>query len=61
MWEGHRVGRQKAYCHLERLTNLDKLPLTGGLAWSLIYSMCGLLLFGLVYSNFIRRQPQGHQ
>lgn len=29
--------------------------LTGGLAWSLIYSMCGLLLFGLVYSNFIRR------
>lgn len=29
--------------------------LTGGLAWSLIYSMCGLLLFGLVYSSFIRR------
>lgn len=29
--------------------------LTGGLAWGGIYSICGLLLFGLVYSNFIRR------
>ena len=29
--------------------------LGGGLAWSMIYSMCGLLLFGLIYSNFIRR------
>ncbi|NIS59645.1 MAG: cyclase family protein [Proteobacteria bacterium] len=25
-WEGHFVGVDKEYCHLERLTNLDKLP-----------------------------------
>lgn len=29
IWEGHRVGRQKAYCHIEKLTNLDQLPVTG--------------------------------
>lgn len=29
--------------------------LAGGLAWSMIYSMCGLLLFGLIYSNLVRR------
>lgn len=29
--------------------------LLGGLGWGAIYSMCGLLLFGLLYSNFIRR------
>lgn len=29
IWEGHRVGREKAYCHIEKLTNLDQLPLTG--------------------------------
>jgi kynurenine formamidase len=29
IWEGHRVGREKAYCHLEKLTNLHKLPDTG--------------------------------
>lgn len=29
IWEGHRVGREKAYCHMEKLTNLDQLPLTG--------------------------------
>ena len=29
IWEAHRVGRDKAYCHIEKLTNLDKLPLTG--------------------------------
>lgn len=28
--------------------------LFGGLAWSLIYSICGLTLFGLLYSKFIR-------
>lgn len=28
--------------------------LLGGLAWSLIYSICGLTLFGLLYSKFIR-------
>ena len=25
-WEAHYVGVEKEYCHLERLTNLDKLP-----------------------------------
>ena len=29
--------------------------LLGGLGWGGIYSGCGLLLFGLIYSNFIRR------
>ena len=29
IWEAHRVGREKAYCHIEKLANLDKLPLTG--------------------------------
>ena len=28
-WEGHLVGREKEYCHMEQLTNLDALPLTG--------------------------------
>ena len=29
IWEGHRVGKDKAYCHIEKLANLDQLPLTG--------------------------------
>ena len=29
IWEAHRVGREKAYCHIEKLTNLNELPLTG--------------------------------
>lgn len=29
IWEGHRAGREKAYCHIEKLTNLDKLPAVG--------------------------------
>ncbi|SMC57755.1 cyclase family protein [Papillibacter cinnamivorans] len=29
IWEGHRAGREKAYCHIEKLTNLDKIPVTG--------------------------------
>jgi len=29
IWEAHRVGRQKAYCHIEKLANLDKLPVSG--------------------------------
>lgn len=28
-WEGHLVGRDKEYCHMEQLTNLDALPYTG--------------------------------
>ena len=28
-WEAHLVGRDKEYCHMEQLTNLDALPLTG--------------------------------
>jgi kynurenine formamidase len=26
IWEGHRAGAIKAYCHLEKLTNLEVLP-----------------------------------
>lgn len=26
IWEGHRVGRDIGYCHLEKLANLDSLP-----------------------------------
>jgi len=26
IWEGHKAGRDIGYCHLEKLTNLDKLP-----------------------------------
>ena len=29
--------------------------LLGGLGWGVIYSVCGLLIFGLLYSNFVRR------
>ena len=29
IWEGHFSGIEKAYCHLEKLTNLDQLPATG--------------------------------
>ena len=29
--------------------------LMGGIAWGAIYAGCGLLLFGLMYANFIRR------
>ena len=28
-WEAHLVGREKEYCHMEQLTNLDALPCTG--------------------------------
>lgn len=26
LWEGHRAGMEKEYCHIEKLANLDKLP-----------------------------------
>jgi kynurenine formamidase len=29
LWEAHRVGREKAYCHMEKMSNLEQLPLTG--------------------------------
>lgn len=29
IWEAHRVSRNKAYCHIEKLANLDQLPLNG--------------------------------
>ncbi len=29
IWEGHFAGIEKGYCHIEKLTNLDKLPATG--------------------------------
>ena len=29
IWEGHFAGIEKAYCHIEKLTNLEKLPSHG--------------------------------
>lgn len=29
IWEGHFAGIEKCYCHIEKLTNLDKLPSHG--------------------------------
>jgi kynurenine formamidase len=29
IWEGHRAGMVRAYCHLEKLANLETLPATG--------------------------------
>ena len=29
IWEGHRAGMVRAYCHIEKLANLDQLPATG--------------------------------
>lgn len=29
IWEGHKAGREKEYCHLEKLHNLEVLPATG--------------------------------
>ena len=29
IWEGHKAGRHMAYCHLEKLHNLEVLPATG--------------------------------
>ncbi len=26
IWEGHKAGRERAYCQIEKLANLDKLP-----------------------------------
>jgi kynurenine formamidase len=29
IWEGHKAGRVRGYCHIEKLANLDQLPATG--------------------------------
>ncbi len=29
IWEAHRVSREKAYCHIEKLANLHLLPVSG--------------------------------
>jgi len=29
IWEGHRVGREIGYCHIEKLNNLEALPAKG--------------------------------
>lgn len=55
LWEGHRVGMQEEYCHIEKLANLDQLPrpfgfkvscfpvkVTGGSAgWARVVAMFG--------------------
>jgi len=30
IWEAHRVGMKKEYCHIEKLANLDRLPTAFG-------------------------------
>lgn len=30
LWPAHMVGREREYCHIEKLTNLDKLPIPFG-------------------------------
>ncbi|MEI8633424.1 hypothetical protein P4S72_18005 [Vibrio sp. PP-XX7] len=29
IWQGHRVGRDIGYCHMEKLNNLESLPDSG--------------------------------
>lgn len=29
IWEGHKAGREKSYCHIEKLHGLENLPSTG--------------------------------
>lgn len=29
IWEGHKAGRERAYCHMEKLCNLESLPSQG--------------------------------
>ena len=29
IWEGHKAGRERGYCQIEKLSNLDLLPATG--------------------------------
>ena len=29
IWEGHRAGMERTYCHIEKLANLEQLPPTG--------------------------------
>jgi kynurenine formamidase len=29
IWEGHKAGAEKAYCHMEKLANLEQLPTHG--------------------------------
>jgi kynurenine formamidase len=29
IWEGHKAGRERGYCHIEKLANLDQLPPAG--------------------------------
>jgi kynurenine formamidase len=29
-WESHYLGKEREYCHLERLANLDKIPIPYG-------------------------------
>lgn len=29
IWEGHRAGMVRGYCHMEKLANLEQLPATG--------------------------------
>jgi kynurenine formamidase len=41
IWEGHKVGRDIGYCHMEKLTNLDLLPASGFLVSCFPYKIKG--------------------
>ncbi|MBV8630362.1 MAG: cyclase family protein [Silvibacterium sp.] len=41
IWEGHKAGLEKAYCQLEKLANLDKLPTTGFTVSCFPFKICG--------------------
>jgi len=30
LWPAHNLGEEREYCHLERLANLDKIPVPHG-------------------------------
>jgi kynurenine formamidase len=41
IWEGHRAGMERAYCHLEKLANLDRLPATGFMVACFPFNIAG--------------------
>ena len=36
LWPGHFAGRQKEYCHIEAMGNLDKIPVDHGFTVSVL-------------------------
>ena len=36
LWEAHYLGKEREYCHAEKLINLDKIPVSFGFKVSLL-------------------------